>query len=64
MVYPVTGWIDGERIAYTVLRKDARQCGPLQAFIGLARGGQLSVRYVEIFTDGEVSTGSDSYHKE
>lgn len=63
-VYPVTGWIDGNRIAYTVLRKDPRGCGALQTFVGVVRGDQLVVDYLDYFPDGTMRPGGDSYRRQ
>jgi hypothetical protein len=64
MVYPVTGWIDGNRISYTVLRKDPRGCGNLQTWTGFFSGAELVVQYLDVFSKGAENTivnGSDSY---
>ena len=34
IVYPVTGWLDGDRITYTALRRDRRNCTPMETWIG------------------------------
>lgn len=67
MVYPVTGWIDGNRISYTVLRKDPRGCGDMQTWTGFFSAGELVVQYLDVFAKGGESTivsGSDSYRRQ
>jgi len=66
-VYPVTGWIDGDRITYGVRRKDPRNCTSVQAWTGYVRGDELLVEYVGVGWNGRenvVLNGSDRYRKE
>lgn len=66
-VYPVTGWIDGDRITYSVRRKDPRNCTSVQAWTGYFRGGELLVDYVGIGwngTENVVLKGGDRYRKQ
>lgn len=66
-VYPVTGWIDGDRITYSTRRKDPRSCTSVQAWTGYIRGGELLVEYVGIGWNGAenvVLNGRDRYRKE
>ena len=66
MVYPVTGWIDGDRITYSARRKDPRNCTSVQAWTGYVRGGELLVEYVGIGwngTENVVLKGGDRYRK-
>ena len=58
-VFPVTGWVDGERISYVVRRKNL-----LQAWTGFVRGGELLVEFTAVFWDGTqdaVLRGADRY---
>ena len=67
MVYPVTGWIDGNRISFTVLRKDPRGCGDMQAWTGFFSAGELVVQYLDVFAKGGESaivSGSDRYRRQ
>jgi hypothetical protein len=41
--FPVTGWIDGDMISFTVHRKEPANCTPIQAWTGFVRDGQLLV---------------------
>lgn len=63
-VYPVTGWIDGNRISYTVLRKNPRGCGAMQTWTGFFNAGELVVQYLDVFSKGSENSivgGSDHY---
>jgi hypothetical protein len=67
VVYPVTGWIDGDRVSFTILRKDPRGCGAVQAWAGYVRGNQLFVQFADVFWNGTEYTarsGYDRYHKQ
>ena len=66
-VYPVTGWIDGNRISYTVLRKDPRGCGAMQNWTGFFSVSELVVQYLDVFSKGAenmIVNGSDSYRRQ
>lgn len=67
LVYPVTGWIDGDRITYSVIRKDPRNCTPIQSWTGVVRGNMLEVDYVAIGWNGADWVGlrgGDRYSKQ
>jgi hypothetical protein len=66
-VFPVTGWVDGERISYAVRRKNPGNCTSVQAWTGYARGGELLVEFAAVFWDGTrdvVLKGVDRYRKQ
>ena len=66
-VFPVTGWVDGERISYAVRRKDPGNCTSVQAWTGYVRGGELLVDFVAVFWDSAqnaVLRGTDRYRKQ
>jgi Avidin family len=66
-VFPVTGWVDGERISYAVHRKNPGDCTSVQAWTGYVRGDELLVDYVAVFWDGTqnvVLRGADRYRKQ
>lgn len=65
--FPVTGWIDGDTISFTVRRKDPANCTTIQAWTGLVREGQLLVDYLAVATEGGRSgliKGSDRYRQQ
>ncbi len=67
LVYPVTGWVDGDRISYATVRKDPRNCGAMQSWTGLVRGGELFVQYLDIFANGTenfIRSGNDVYQRQ
>ena len=41
--FPVTGWIDGDMISFTVYRQEPANCTTIQAWTGFVRDGQLLV---------------------
>lgn len=62
--FPITGWIDGDLISFTVHRKDPGNCTPVQAWTGFVRDGQLLVEYLATATEGGrtgLIKGSDRY---
>ena len=66
-VFPVTGWVDGERISYAVRRKNPGNCTSLEAWTGYVRGDELLVEFVAIFWDGTQNTvlkGADRYRRQ
>lgn len=66
IVYPVTGWIDGDRITFSARRKDPRNCTNVQAWTGFVRGDELVVEYVAIYWNGTANVamnGSDRYRR-
>jgi hypothetical protein len=65
--FPVTGWVDGDRISYAVRRKDPANCTRLQAWTGYVREGELLVEFVAVFWDGTQNTvlkGADRYRRQ
>ncbi len=67
VTYPVTGWIDGDRISYTVLRKDPRGCGAMQTWTGFINAGELVVQYLDVFSkagENSIVSGSDRYRRQ
>lgn len=66
-VFPVTGWVDGERISYAVRRKNPGNCTSVQAWTGYVREGELLVEFAAVFWDGTrdvVLKGEDRYRKQ
>ncbi len=66
-VFPVTGWVDGERISYAVRRNNPANCSSVQAWTGYIRGGELLVDFVAVFWDGTqnaVVKGADRYRRQ
>lgn len=66
IVYPVTGWLDGERIGYTALRKDRRNCTPMESWLGTIRGNELIVEFIALGWQGSevvILKGSDAYRR-
>ena len=65
--FPVTGWIDGEMISFTVHRKEPVNCTTIQAWTGFVHDGQLLVDYLAAATeDGRTALikGSDRYRRQ
>ena len=65
--FPVTGWIDGEMISFTVHRQEPANCTTIQAWTGFVRDGQLLVDYLAVATEGGRSgliKGSDRYRRQ
>ena len=65
--FPVTGWIDGDRMTFSVRRKDPRNCTSVQAWTGYVASGELVVEYVGVGWNGKenvVLNGRDRYRKE
>jgi Avidin family len=66
-VFPVTGWVDGDRISYAARRKNPGNCTSVQAWTGYVRGGELLVEFAAVFSDGTrdvVVKGEDRYRKQ
>jgi len=66
-LFPVTGWIDGDLISFTVHRKDPANCTTIQAWTGFVRDGQLLVEYLAAATEGGRSgliKGTDRYRQQ
>ena len=67
IAYPVTGWLDGDRITYTALRRDRRNCTPMETWIGTIRGNELGVDFLALGWRGSevvVVPGSDAYRRQ
>lgn len=67
LVYPVTGWLDGDRIGYTALRRDRRNCTPIESWMGTIRGNELAVEFIALGWQGSevvVLKGSDAYRRQ
>ncbi|GEP53705.1 avidin/streptavidin family protein [Reyranella soli] len=65
--FPVTGWIDGDLISFTVHRTDPANCTIIQAWTGFVRDGQLLVEYLAAATEGGRSgpiKGTDRYRQQ
>ena len=66
-VFPVTGWIDGDMISFTVHRQEPANCTTIQAWTGFVRDGQLLVEYLAVATEGGrtgLIKGSDRYRRQ
>lgn len=67
IVYPVTGWLDGDQIGYTALRKDRRNCTPMESWMGTIRGNELVVEFIALGWHGSevvILKGSDAYRRQ
>jgi avidin family protein len=65
--FPVTGWIDGDMVSFTVHRKEPANCTTIQAWTGFVREGQLLVEYLAVATEGGrtgLIKGSDRYRRQ
>jgi avidin family protein len=65
--FPVTGWIDGDMISFTVHRKEPANCTPIQAWTGLVREGQLLVDFLAVAKEGAQTgllKGADRYRRQ
>lgn len=65
--FPVTGWIDGDLVSFTVHRKDPGNCTTIQSWTGFVRDGQLLVEYLAAATEGGRSgliKGTDRYRQQ
>jgi hypothetical protein len=64
-VFPLVGWMDGQRISYTVLWKNASvDCNSITSWTGYFNGGRLGVEWVVTFDEygaPTIRTGSDFY---
>jgi hypothetical protein len=65
VAFPLVGWMDGQRISYTVLWKNASvDCNSITSWTGYFNGGRLGVEWVVTFDEygaPAIRTGSDSY---
>lgn len=68
VAFPLVGWMDGQRISYTVLWKNASvDCNSITSWTGYFNQGRLGVEWVVTFDEygaPTVRTGSDSYTKQ
>ena len=65
--FPVTGWIDGDMVSFTVHRKEPVNCTTIQAWTGFVRDGQLLVDYLAVATESGrngLIKGSDRYRRQ
>jgi hypothetical protein len=65
--FPVTGWVDGDRISYAVRRQNPANCTQLEAWTGYVHEGELLVEFVAVFWDGTrnaVLKGADRYRRQ
>jgi hypothetical protein len=63
----VTGWLDGERIGYTALRKDQRNCTAMESWLGTIRGNELVVEFIALGSQGSqpvILKGADAYRRQ
>ncbi len=66
-VYPVTGWHDGDRVSFTTLRRDPRNCTAMESWMGVIRGSELVVDIIALGTRGtevEIKRGADVYRRQ
>lgn len=67
MAFPLTGWVDGERLAYTVQWKNAgANCNQITSWTGFARNGRIFVEWTLVYFDAiegrqSLSRGFDQY---
>ncbi len=65
VAFPIVGWMDGQRISYTVLWKNASvDCNSITSWTGYFNAGRLGVEWVVTFDEygaPTIRTGSDSY---
>jgi hypothetical protein len=65
--FPVTGWVDDERISFAVRRKNPANCTQLESWTGYVHEGELLVEFVAVFWDGTHNTilkGTDRYRRQ
>jgi hypothetical protein len=65
--FPVTGWVDGDRISYATRRKNPSNCSSVQSWTGYVREGELLVEFAAVFSNGtqtSVLTGADRYRRQ
>lgn len=65
VAFPIVGWMDGPRIAYTVRWKNASvDCASITSWTGYFNEGRLGVEWVLTFDEygaPRIRTGSDAY---
>ena len=68
VAFPLVGWMDGQRISYTVLWKNASvDCNSITSWTGYFNAGRLGVEWVVTFDEygaPTIRTGSDSYTRQ
>ncbi|MDB5487665.1 MAG: hypothetical protein JWQ58_1380 [Reyranella sp.] len=66
--FPLVGWMDGPRISYTVLWKNASlDCASITSWTGYLNDGRLGVEWVLTYEENgasKVRIGSDSYRRQ
>lgn len=65
--FPITGWVDGDKVAYVVHRQDPANCTPIQSFSGFQRDGELLVEFMALYTENgstRLIKGDDRYRKQ
>jgi Avidin family len=66
-IFPITGWIDGDMISFTVHRKEPADCTTIQAWTGRVRESQLLVEYLAVAKEGAQTAllkGADRYRRQ
>lgn len=67
IAFPLVGWVDGDRLSYTVRWKNADvDCGQITSWTGFARNGRIIVEWTLVYLDaGEgrqvLRRGFDQY---
>lgn len=67
IAFPAVGWVDGDRIAYTVQWKNANvDCNQITSWTGFARNGRIFVEWSLVYFDAiegrqSLSRGFDQY---
>ncbi|MCW5732783.1 MAG: hypothetical protein KIS73_01575 [Enhydrobacter sp.] len=66
IAYPVTGWIDGNVISFSTLRKNPRNCTAVETWAGFIKGDELIVDFIALARDGSETAalrGTDRYRR-
>lgn len=67
IAFPVTGWVDGDRIAYTMrARNGSADCGTMTSWTGYLHGGRLYAEWSLAYFNAEANRptldrGTDVY---
>ncbi|SKA03833.1 Avidin family protein [Enhydrobacter aerosaccus] len=67
IAFPIVGWVDGERIAYTMqARNGSADCGTMTSWTGYLQGGRLYAEWSLAYFDTEANRpmldrGTDIY---
>ena len=65
VAFPIVGWMDGQRISYTVRWKNASvDCASITSWTGYFNEGRLGVEWVLVYEEHGTSrlrAGSDAY---